>query len=150
MLGRHFPHLERLKTRWRAKRRKRVLEGMARQFADSAYAVDGIRNPIHRAVIGWERVTFPMATVESRLRHLDREIVELNAAADHWRPSTTGKERVDFMEELSDCAMLLIVLAGAIGADLDLAVLAKLSVCQQRAWAPPDAEGVSEHVREPE
>lgn len=88
-----------------------------------------------RRTVAWARRTFPHASPQTIVAHLRREVER------ELVPAPTSAE------EIADCVMLLAHLADHAGADLADAVERKLAVCEARTWAPPDAEGVSEHAR---
>ena len=91
----------------------------------------------------WSVSTFPTATPDSQLEHLDRELRELRKAqAD---PEATTEAAA---QEAADCALLLFGYAHRQGFDLEAAVLEKHRANQRRDWGPPDEDGVSEHVTE--
>ena len=86
-------------------------------------------------VTAWRRRRFPRSTVSSTMKHLKREIAELEN--DPGNP-----------EEIADVLMLLIGLADLQHIDLAGALAAKLVVNKARPWGEPDAEGVVEHLRQ--
>lgn len=85
----------------------------------------------------WQRATFPDGTARSAAVHLLKEAHEL-AADPHDA------------EEMADVLMLVAGVADRAGVDLHAALRAKLEKNRQRKWGKPDADGVVEHVREPE
>jgi NTP pyrophosphatase (non-canonical NTP hydrolase) len=89
---------------------------------------------LQRAIDEWQRATFPPSTAASKLAHLRKELVELEAA-----PTDAG--------EIADCIMLLVGVASLAGVDVQQALEDKLAVNKQRRWGEPDADGVVEHVR---
>lgn len=90
-------------------------------------------------VVEWSRATFPNRAPGPTLRHLEREVEEIERAlfGGHGEPA----------EEMADALILLAALADCTGVDLAEAVAAKLAILKTRQWAPPDAAGVREHVR---
>lgn len=86
-------------------------------------------------VVAWGRETFPQSTDASKVAHLLKEVKELER-----QPSSP--------EEMADVLMILAHLAGAHNVDLAAEISRKLSICREREWGGPDADGVVEHVRE--
>ena len=91
---------------------------------------------VSRDATAWANETFPHATSASRAAHLAREALELKA-----NPTDP--------EEMADVFMLLGHLAAGAGVDLAAAARAKLEKNRRRKWGAPDAEGVVEHIDEP-
>lgn len=96
---------------------------------------DPTLDEVAAAAVRWQRATFPHATPETTLEHLRREIAELAA-----NPRDS--------HEIADAFLLLVCLADRAGVDLAAAAGAKLAVNLTRRWGPPDAHGVSEHIRD--
>jgi hypothetical protein len=117
----------------------------------------------------WTDVAFPHSTLESRTRHLIREMVEFSAHV--WEDATQEQLEAiimgevghalnrllilpgsDMLEELADC--LLVMCDIAANADplsphttsLYLEAAAKLAKAKDRRYGSPDAAGVSEHI----
>jgi len=113
-----------------------VFLGRPDQIADrlGAPGLDGAL----REVLAWSRETFPNRTALPTARHLAREAAELIDAIERDDP-------VHY--EVADVLMLLTALADCTGVDLEGAVREKLPIVKARRWAPPDAQGVREHVR---
>ena len=80
----------------------------------------------------WARSTFPLATKESWVAHLRKEVAELAESHDP--------------QEAADCLILLLGHAHINGYDLLLEAQAKMEINRRRKWGEPDAEGVVEHV----
>ena len=87
-------------------------------------------------VAEWADATFPTSTDATWAQHLRREATEL--AADPSNPA-----------EMADVLMLLASIAARYRVNLAEAVAAKMAINRTREWAPPDADGVVEHVRQP-
>lgn len=87
-------------------------------------------------IFAWSSKTFPTATVQTSLAHLQREVVEL-------------REDPHDLTEWADCLILLMDAATHVGFDMqDLAkaVDAKMLINRQRKWGPPDEDGVCSHI----
>lgn len=84
----------------------------------------------------WSEKTFPQSSFGSVLAHLLREWRELEDSG-FTDPS-----------EFADVILLLNHLAFKQGFSLDDAVEEKFEVNKKRVWGKPDAEGVSEHIRQ--
>lgn len=75
---------------------------------------------------------------EKCIAHLGREVAELAAA-----PTDP--------EEYADCFLILVDAYRRAGGSFDSLIKnaqAKLDICKQRRYGPPDAQGVREHLRE--
>lgn len=96
-----------------------------------------------RDVAAWASETFPGSTVEAKLRHLAKEVRELEAKA-----GRSDVARAAVAEECADIILILLHFAEAQTFSIADALLWKFEVCKRRRWGPPDAEGVVEHVRE--
>lgn len=83
----------------------------------------------------WSLRTFPESTPASVAAHLAKEIIEL-------------QDDPESVEELVDIVALCFHSAARQGHDLTAALDAKLPVLKDRRWAPADANGVREHVRD--
>jgi dCMP deaminase len=101
------------------------------RWQQSAPTLDALARDIR----AWQWQTFPLATPASVAEHLRREAEELAVA-----PSSA--------EEIADIFHLLVAAADANGYDLENLIATKFAINQQRAWSPPDEQGVSEHVRD--
>jgi Protein of unknown function (DUF550) len=85
----------------------------------------------------WAEKTFPRQPVESKIKHLQREVAEL-------------LKKPHDPSELADCLLLVLDIARRgrmTTGQLIEAAAAKLEINKLREWGPPDAEGVCEHVR---
>lgn len=89
-------------------------------------------------VLAWSRATFPDREALPTAVHLRREAAELCAALARGESAA---------EELADVVILAVALADCLHVDLAEVVTCKLVLLTTRRWAPPDAEGVREHVR---
>lgn len=81
----------------------------------------------------WAETTFPHATLTSILEHLRGEVL------DELGPETDPSEAADVL-------LLLFHYAHKRNFDLIEEAKRKLSVNKTRAWAPPNARGVSHHL----
>lgn len=88
---------------------------------------------LQAAIGAWARVTFPTGTAASVLKHLRRELAELETSGDPV--------------EAADMLILLLNWCARRGVSLWDVTQAKFAEVQTRQWGPPDAEGVIEHVR---
>lgn len=86
----------------------------------------------------WSKATFPESTSSSVLAHLREEMIELAEEVDPVRRR----------EECADVLILMLDLAHYEGWDLWAALSAKHEKNRARKWGPPDANGVSHHVKE--
>ena len=84
----------------------------------------------------WGLETFPEATAQSVLLHLQEEIGELWAEVDQGTPVN---------EELADCFILLIQLARQLDLDVYEEVHKKFEINKTRTWEKVDA-GFWKHV----
>lgn len=82
----------------------------------------------------WARKTFPKATKESWVKHLEKEVKELQ---DDHTP-----------EEAADCLILLLGYAHINNFDLMEEAQKKMEINKRRKWGKPDSDGVVEHVRD--
>jgi hypothetical protein len=86
----------------------------------------------------WAETIFAGQTVQSKIKHLRREVNEL-------------LEKPGDKSEMADCLLLLLDIARKSQVDgtmLFEAAVAKFRINQARTWGPPDADGVCEHIRE--
>ena len=98
---------------------------------------------LQRRVAEWGNRTFPDSTRRSKLRHLVREVYELQRET-----SLVEHRPARIAEEAADCLLLLLHICAEQGLSLAAAAEAKFAVVQTRAWGAPDEHGVVEHVRE--
>lgn len=90
-------------------------------------------NKLQLFVNKWQEETFTEKSAESIVAHLQREVKEL------------AEDPYDY-EEIADCLILLIGLAGHINVDVEKIILDKMVENYLRTWGEPDEEGVVEHV----
>lgn len=88
----------------------------------------------------WGDETFPNGTPETIIAHLKRELIELEQAVD-----SNGQA-----EEVADCFMMLLHLARKTNRDILAEAQRKFEIVKLREWAPPDDQGVVEHIRDKE
>lgn len=90
-------------------------------------------------IIGsWGERTFPKATFMSIIKHMRREVVELENSA--------TKDNAG--EECADIFCMLLHIAHRYHFDLYAETQKKMDINYKRTWGEPDADGVVEHVRE--
>ncbi len=89
---------------------------------------------IQREVSRWVALTFPAATLESQIRKLRAEVVELEKD-----PSS--------VDELADIGVVLLALTSRMGEDFDSLVRQKMEINRTRQWALQD-DGTYQHVKE--
>lgn len=87
----------------------------------------------------WQNKTFPESDEISKFNKLIKEIKELGNALEYG-PIDPIKN------EIADCMILLIGIAGSLEIDPIDAVKRKHEVNKQRQWGKPDEYGVVEHV----
>lgn len=101
----------------------------------------------------WQTDTFKQANIPSLIRHLEREVKELeDAAIAHAVLSKRGlpgaiKAEHELKSELADIVILAVAIADLVPIDLNQAVKDKMVINKARKWKAPDADGVVEHVR---
>jgi len=81
----------------------------------------------------WASQTFPGQSVESKIKHLKTEILELEAAP------MDG-------EEMADCVILLASIASEANINLAEVSWAKLEKNKTRVWSEPDEDGIRRHL----
>ena len=81
----------------------------------------------------WAKKTFPTATPESWVKHLKREVKEL--------------EESQGPEEASDMFILLLGWCHIKGCQAYEIIDKKMQINYKRKWGRPDAEGVVEHIK---
>lgn len=86
----------------------------------------------------WQDKQFPTSTVETKLKHLKKEVGELlDSPRDHM--------------EYADCFLLLIGAARKAGLDLGAVISTireKLEINKKRKWGKPNKDGFTEHIKE--
>lgn len=109
-------------------------------------------NELQRLVGEWGIVTFPHSTIATMHEHLRREAEELERGVTRWqRQQRPVKEDVVWqttMVEVADVLLLALGLAHRKRFSLFDVIQYKFRECQTREWGEPDADGVSEHIRE--
>ncbi|HEY8310313.1 MAG TPA: dATP/dGTP pyrophosphohydrolase domain-containing protein [Gemmatimonadaceae bacterium] len=95
---------------------------------------------IQQKIGEWSRRTFPQSTIDSTIRHLWTEMVELD------RAFTSGKDE-NCREEVADLFILLVQLCNRAGIDLQQAVRQKHEENLNRQWDAPDKHGVVYHTK---
>jgi NTP pyrophosphatase (non-canonical NTP hydrolase) len=113
------------------------------RLADKAEGDVSQPHSIHdfQKMIGdWSRKTFPASTVDSTMRHLWKEIKELDDAVDKGDAQGTS-------EEAADLFILLIQLCNRAGISLEAAVRMKHEENLRRVWDAPDEHGVVYHTK---
>ncbi len=112
-------------------------------------------------IVDWQSVTFgARQTLTGAVKHLEREIKEIGAATVRWSDASwcgtaTDAEaaRSHLAEELTDAVFLIVQAFTCLGYPaaytLRQNLIAKLAKNRARKWGPTDADGVTEHVREP-
>ena len=103
-------------------------------------------NAISHVVAEWQMETFPAATVQSVVSHLQEEAAELQSALKE-DGLVDGKLSPRGQAEAADVQILLMAVGRLGGFELGEAVGKKLAVLQTRQWASPDSDGVVRHVK---
>lgn len=85
-------------------------------------------------VVTWQKETFRLSTVKSKIIHLQKEVEELIKTPDSW-------------EEVADIVFLIAGIADELGLDINEIVQRKLTINRERVWSEPDENGVVEHIR---
>ena len=87
----------------------------------------------------WQKEAFPSADEVSKWNHLHEEIGEL-------RESIKEGDIHNTAEEIADCTILLMGIAGVLGIDFEKAVVNKFKKNKNREWGTPDEFGVVRHI----
>lgn len=87
---------------------------------------------LQREIGQWQAETFPASTLSSTIKHLQKEVGEL--------------DRDRSPEEAADCVILLIEVANHMGICLQTEVEIKDAINRLRQWGEPDEHGVVEHI----
>ena len=111
-------------------------------------------SPIQQSIAEWSKATFGLGITHQKswrfpgmLAHLKKEVAELDAKV----PKDGSNLLVDLVvEELADCAMLLLDMANQLNVDLLSEVKKKLEINKARKWGKPNPDGSVEHIRESE
>ena len=101
-------------------------------------------------IIEWQDATFPKATVDSKIQHLQREIAELIHAVNDEDHLIDFSKRRAVRYEFADCFFLLFGAAAKYGMDYtDIcdAIYEKFTINKNRKWGSPDSQGVVEHKK---
>jgi len=118
-------------------------EGIVKVSAELYKMLEG-KAKLQGEVATWQAETFPEATVESKIKHLEKEIFELDCARAEELEGRIPATSV--LEEAADCAMLLFGIAALEGGNLLGEVQKKLEINRGRKWGEPDEDGVVEHI----
>lgn len=129
------------------------------------------QSEIQKRVSGWQAKTFTCQSLEGMIKHLKKEVDELDGtgywcdecrewvllehvmidgaeavhiAQDGEAHSVRGKH---WSEELADCAILLFGLAARVGKDLLTEVAAKMDINESREWGEPDERTTDELLK---
>ena len=92
----------------------------------------------------WSDVTFPTSTPETIIRHLKKEVEEMEEA--HQGDKLFPHTNKELPHEIADCIMLLLHLAHRKGVSARDAIREKFEICKNRKWGPPDEHGCVRHV----
>ena len=94
-----------------------------------------------KEIVTWQDKTFGEATPQSKLAHLDEELIELKEAIE------AGS--ADQYLEFADCFLLLFGAAAKAGMSYDdicEAIDSKMEINKKRKWGKPDKNGVVKHI----
>ena len=97
-----------------------------------------------KEITQWQKETFPLATVQSKLTHLHTEVEEVMSAL-HF------KDEHEIKLEFADCFILLFGAAASYGLnykDIQCVIEEKMLINSQRKWGEPDENGVVNHIKE--
>jgi NTP pyrophosphatase (non-canonical NTP hydrolase) len=100
-------------------------------------------------ITDWQDETFPESTELSRVKHLIKEVCELEFEAKIFEKSPTAHNRSNKNQEYADCFFLLFGAAKKAGMsyeDICRAIDFKFEINKNRTWGKPDENGVVEHV----
>ena len=87
----------------------------------------------------WQRSTFPYSNVTSKYQHFLKEVRELEEALEIG-------SIVEKMEEIADCAILLIGISDSLDIDFIKSIETKHEINKKRNWGIPDNKGIVEHI----
>lgn len=96
---------------------------------------------LQKRIDNWQRKTFPSSNELSKIKHLKKEIDELEEAIKE------GHSKKEIAHEIADCVLLLFGIAGLQGINLLKAVRNKLKINMKRKWGKPDKDGVYFHEK---
>lgn len=91
---------------------------------------------LQRDIGQWQRDTFRNQSVFSKIKHLQREVIEL-------------EQKPTDRSELADCLILILAIAETTGVSngtLLQAACEKMEINKLRKWGRPDADGVQSHI----
>jgi hypothetical protein len=94
-------------------------------------------------ILEWSGKTFINESSYSKIKHLEREVYELENAIFHEQ----GKEETEM--EFADCFMLLLAsskMEGMTASRLIEVAREKLEINKKRTWGKPDKDGVCQHL----
>lgn len=92
----------------------------------------------------WQDKTFPESTELSRVRHLLKEVQELECELELF------DRKQEKILEYADCFFLLFGAAKKMGMtydDICAAIEVKFNINKKRQWGKPDKDGVVEHIK---
>jgi NTP pyrophosphatase (non-canonical NTP hydrolase) len=96
----------------------------------------------------WGQDTFPDATINGQLAHLDLELNEVHEAANVFFNNPSIENKKEFQTEIADVFILLLGIAHRMDFDLMLVAADKFRVLQKRQWLPANPDGVYHHIAE--
>lgn len=94
-------------------------------------------------ITAWQKETFPQATADSKIAHLQEEVDELAVDVHIQAP--------DRRLEYADCFLLLYGSAAADGMSYDdiiAAIQEKFEINKKRTWGKPNENGVVNHLKD--
>lgn len=95
----------------------------------------------------WSTETFPNQATTSVTHHLNEELIELYQVCDGVdRGEDVGERSV--AEEIADCIILLVALAGIYGIDIEEAIKNKHEINRTRTFKYDEKRGYHKRVRE--
>lgn len=95
---------------------------------------------VQREIGAWSRKTFPLSSINSTMKHLWAEMVELDKAVER----NSGTEA---SEEAADVFILLVQLCTLMKIDLGASIALKHEENLGREWLPPNGDGVVFHKK---
>lgn len=98
-------------------------------------------NKLQANIQHWQKKTFPNSDSAAKYNHLIKETLELKEAL-------INKDHKNIREELADCMILLIGIAGCNNIDITEAASEKMEINKNRKWGIPDKNGVVLHLKE--
>jgi NTP pyrophosphatase (non-canonical NTP hydrolase) len=94
-----------------------------------------------QSIVGrWAERTFPDSTPSSIIKHMKKEVRELEYAARY-------ESHEKYCMELADIFLMLMHLAYKAGTNLIFRAFKKHAINKLRRWGKPDKYGVVEHIR---